>query len=287
MRSLPAHLRPLSLALIVALGCTSDPSGPTAGSLTVTVQGLPNGSSAAITVTGPGGFSQPVTATQTFTQLPPGTYSIAASDVVVGATDYAPSPPSLTVAVNGSNSPAAASILYALATGNLAINISGLGTANSAAVTVTGPSYTQDVATSTTLIGLTPGSYTVTARDTAPAGGGTHTASPPVRVVPVQARQTASAPITYTPPPDDGSINFRIAGMYLTQSTQTYGGTVPLVKSRNGYLRVFVVADRSNSLTPMVRVRYYSGSTPLDSADIMPPLGATSTPTVANESSLT
>ena len=107
MRSFPAHLRPLSLALIVALGCTGDPSGPTAGSLTVTVHGLPTGSSAAITVTGPGGFSQPVTATRTFTQLPAGTYSIAAGDVVVGASDYAPSPPSLTVAVNGNSSPAA------------------------------------------------------------------------------------------------------------------------------------------------------------------------------------
>jgi hypothetical protein len=288
MSSLPAHLRPLSLVLIVALGCSGDPSGPSAGSLTVTVNGLPGGSSAAITVTGPGGFSQPVTASQTFTQLTPGTYTVAASDVVVGAADYAPSPPNLTVAVHGSNTPAAASILYALAVGNLTINISGLGTAGSAAVTVTGPnSYSEDVTTTTTLGGLTPGSYTVTARDTAPDGGSTHTASPPVRVVPVQARQTASADVTYTPPPDDGSINFRIAGMYLTQSAQNYAGTVPLVKNRNGYLRVFVVADRSNSVTPMVRVRYYNGALLLDSATIMPPLTATSTPTTPNESLLT
>jgi reprolysin-like metallo-peptidase family M12B len=287
MRRLPAHLRPLWLILIAALGC-SDPGGPSEGSLVVTVNGLPGGSSAAITVSGPGGFSQPVTATQTFSQLTPGTYTVAANDIMVGSTDYAPSPPTQTVAVHGSNTPAGASILYSIASGNLTINISGLGTASNAAVTVTGPdSYSQDVTTTTTLVALTPGSYTVTARDTAPTGGSNHTASPSVQAVPVQARQTATASVTYTPPPDDGSINFRIAGMYLTQSAQNYGGSVPLVKSRNGYLRVFVLADRSNSVTPSVRVRYYNGATLLDSATILPPPLATSTPTVPDESSLT
>src|SRR5207237_981766 len=108
-------------------------TGPSAGSLTVTVLGVPTGSSAVIAVTGPGGFSQPVTATQTFTQLTPGTYTVAASSITVGPSEYAPSPPNQTVAVNGN---ANASVLYALATGNLAITINGLGTASSAAVTV-------------------------------------------------------------------------------------------------------------------------------------------------------
>jgi hypothetical protein len=285
MMRLPAYLRPLGLVLIVALGC-SDPGGPSPGSLTVNVHGLPSGSSAAITVTGPGGFSQPVTATQTFTQLAPGTYSVAATDVIVGASDYAPSPPSLTVAVNGSNSQATASILYSLATGNLTINISGLGTASSAAVTVTGSnSYSQDVATTTTLFGLTPGSYTVTARDTAPTGGATHTASPSVQVVPVQAKQTGSANVTYTPPPNGGTVNLHIAGMYLTQSAQTYAGSVPLVKSRNGYLRVFVLASNTNTEAPTVRVRYFNGGVvPFDSTLILSP--GLATPTAVDESSL-
>ena len=30
--------------------------------------------------------------------------------------------------------------------------------------------------------------------------------------------------------------------MYLTQSVQTYAGAVPLVKDRDGFLRVFVTA---------------------------------------------
>ncbi len=45
--------------------------------------------------------------------------------------------------------------------------------------------------------------------------------------------------------------------MYLTQSVQTYAGAVPLVKDRDGYLRVFVTANESNLATPPVG----SGST--------------------------
>jgi hypothetical protein len=286
MRSLTAHFRPLWLVLIVVLGCESG-SGPSAGGLTVTVLGLPGGSPAAITVSGPGGFSQPVTATQTFTQLTPGTYTVVATSVTVGASDYAPSPPSLTVAVNASDTPAGASILYSLATGNLKITINGLGTASTAAVTVTGPSsYTQNVTTTTTLLGLTPGSYTVTARDTTATGGTTHTASPNVQAVAVQARQTANTSVTYTAPPIDPTmLNLRIAGIYVTQSAQNYAGTVPLVRNRNGYLRVFVVANRTNTAAPAVRVRFYNGGPlPFDSTLILSPAGAT--PTAVDESTL-
>ncbi|HEY6073688.1 MAG TPA: zinc-dependent metalloprotease family protein, partial [Anaerolineales bacterium] len=282
MRRLPAYLRPLWLVLIVVLGCDGG-NGPSAGNLTVTVLGVPAGSSAAITVTGPGGFSQPVTATQTFTQVTPGTYTVAASSITVGASEYAPSPPNQTVTVNGSVN---ASVLYAPATGNLAITVSGLGTASSAAVTVTGPnSYTQAVTASTTILGLTPGSYTVSARDTTATGGTSETASPNVQVVSVQARQTASANVTYTPPPNGGSVNLRIAGIYLTQSAQNYAGSVPLVKGRNGYLRVFVVANNANTAAPAVRVRFFNGGAlPFDSTLILSP--GLATPTVVDESSL-
>ena len=282
MRNLPAYLRPLWLVLIAVLGCNSD-TGPSAGSLTVTVLGVPTGSSAVIAVTGPGGFSQPVTATQTFTQLTPGAYTVAASSITVGASEYAPSPPNQTIAVNGNTN---ASVLYAPATGNLAITINGLGTASSAAVTVTGPnSYSQAVTSTTTLFGLTPGSYTVTARDTTAAGGTAFTASPNVQVVPVQGRQTASASVTYTPPPNGGTVNLRIAGMYLTQSAQNYAGTVQLITGRNAYLRVFVVASNTNAVAPAVRVRYFNGGVlPFDSTLILSP--GLATPTAVDESSL-
>jgi hypothetical protein len=57
------------------------------------------------------------------------------------------------------------------------------------------------------------------------------------------------------------SVNLKIEGMYLTQSTQTPSGGVPLVEGRDAYLRVFVTAGGANNIRPDVRVRIFrSGS---------------------------
>ena len=79
-------------------------------------------------------------------------------------------------------------------------------------------------------------------------------------------------------------VKFHIAGMYLTQSAQNYTGSVPLVQNRDGYLRVFVIADRSNTAAPTVRVRFYNNLVLQDSATILP--GGLSVPTAVDESSL-
>lgn len=55
-------------------------------------------------------------------------------------------------------------------------------------------------------------------------------------------------------------LDFTIDGMHVTQSTQTYGGTVPLVAGKNGLLRVFVKASIANTAQPKVRVRWYDGT---------------------------
>jgi hypothetical protein len=275
--------KPLWLLLLILLGCTGDPGGPSGGSLRVTIAGLPSGSSAAVTVSGPGGFSQLVTATQTIPGLTPGIYTVSASSVTVGSAVYSPSPATQTVAVNTSQS--SASVLYSTVGGNLAITINGLGTTGSAAVTVTGPGgYNQSVGSTTTLTGLTPGSYVVTASDAPAAGGTIHSPSPTTQTVGVVASSTSSATVTYSPPPNDGTVNLHVAGFYITQGAQSYGGSIPLVQGRDGYLRVFVVADRVNTAVPMVRVRYYDGGLPVDSVDLS--RIATSTPTVVDESSL-
>jgi hypothetical protein len=283
MKRLAARLRPLWLVVTVLLGCdggTNDPSGP---SLRVSVLGLPNGSAAAVTVSGPGGYSQSITATQTLTGLTPGPYSIAATSVSFGPSHYSPSPANQTVTVG--SAPATASIFYTTAHGNLGITIDGLGTASTAAVTVTGPGgYTRAVGATSTLAGLNPGTYTVTARDTLATGGTPYTASPPSQDVSVAASATATAVVTYDPPPNNGTVNLKVAGLYLTQSAQNYSGSVPLVKSRNGYLRVFVVASRLNTAAPSVRVRYYNALLLQDSVEILPP--SLAVPTTVDESSL-
>ena len=281
-----SRMKMVWLLSLAGLACDGGPSDPSSGTLALTVLGLPNGSAAAVTITGPDNFNQQASGTQTFTQLTPGNYTVTASNVIVGATEYIPSPASQTVVLTSSSGQANASVLYSQPTGNLAVTITGLGTGSTAAVTVTGPGYNQDVPSTTTLAGLDPGSYTVTARDTVANGGTPHTASPSSQTITVVANTTTNANVSYTPPPSNGSVNLRIAGLYLTQSTQTFGGSVPLVKDRDGYLRVFVVADRVNTALPAVKVRYFSGAGLVDSVTVLPPSLATSTPTAVDESSL-
>jgi len=78
--------------------------------------------------------------------------------------------------------------------------------------------------------------------------------------------------------------NLSIANLYLTQSTQTLSGDVPLVADRDGYLRVFAVASEANSLQPSVRVRFYLGGSLAHTETISAPGG--SVPTSVDESSL-
>lgn len=78
--------------------------------------------------------------------------------------------------------------------------------------------------------------------------------------------------------------NLTISSMYLTQSTQTLDGDVPLVADRDGLLRVFALASEANSLQPSVRVRFYSGGSLAHTATIPSPLS--SVPTSVSEASL-
>ncbi len=77
----------------------------TTGSLRITVTGLPSGAAAAVTVSGPGSFSQAVTTTRTLAGLTPGSYGVSARDVVAGGTTYTGSVSSATVAVAAGASP--------------------------------------------------------------------------------------------------------------------------------------------------------------------------------------
>jgi hypothetical protein len=72
--------------------------------------------------------------------------------------------------------------------------------------------------------------------------------------------------------------------MYLTQSTQTFGGDVPLVDGKDGVLRVFVQASESNDLQPSVRVRFYVDGSLVDMETISAP--GSSVPTSVDEGSL-
>jgi len=279
-----ARTRLFTLALLVVAACDGGPSGLTTGNLSITVAGLPAGTAANITVTGPNGYSQSLTVTQTLSQLESGLYTIAASNVTVGTTTYAASPQTQSVSLTGS---ASRSVVYSASSptlGGLLVNINGLPSGTDAAVTVTGPNgYNQTVTTTQTLSSLTPGVYTVVPADIVAPGGTTYRAAPTTQDVTVAAASTASATVTYSPP-SGGTLNLSIPAMYLSQSTQTLTGTVPLVQNRDGMLRIFVVADQVNLEMPAVRVRFYQDFV-FQSEQIIPAPSA-SVPLSIDESSL-
>ena len=92
----------------------------TPGSLSLTVSGLPPATNAAVTVTGPGGYSSLQAASATLTGLAPGSYTVDAA--AVGTTTmYDPSPLTQTVAVS-SSAAASASVAY-VARSSVSLNL--------------------------------------------------------------------------------------------------------------------------------------------------------------------
>jgi hypothetical protein len=150
-------------------------------------------------------------------------------------------------------------VTCAATVGSLVVTIAGLPAGVNAAVTVSGPNnFSQGVTQTRTLTGLSPGTYGVSAQDVT-TGSTTYTASVSRPTVLVAAGTSPSVTVSYTGP-DIPTLNLRIQGLYLTQSTQTLTSSVSLVTGRAGYLRVFVVANESNTARPSVRVRFRNGS---------------------------
>ena len=248
------------LVLLLSACGGGGPTGPSTGSLAVTVSGLPGGASAAVNVVGPGGFSRALTGSQTLSGLTPGSYTVAADLVSSGGDLYSGTPETQAVTVAEGSTPAPAQVTYAVTSGNLTITVAGLPGGAAAALDVTGPDgFDQAVTGSQTLTGLGPGNYTITASPVS-AAGSQYTPSPATQQAAVGTGGTATATVTYT---DAGvaGLNYRIDGVYLTQSVQTYAGSVPLIANRDGYLRVFVTASEPNVISPDVRVRFYSSGT--------------------------
>jgi hypothetical protein len=276
-------IRPLTLLLALLLGCGGDPAGPSTGSLAVQVTGLPTGTSANLVVIGPEGFDRTLTASETLTALTPGSYTVAASNVASGNSSFLATPASQSVTVGPGDTPSSAAVSYGPVDGALTVTVVGLPPGTSAAITVSGPNgFSQPVTATQTLTGLAPGSYVVDAAAVA-SGDAQYNGNPASQTVSVAAGSTASAGVAYTTGVASG-LNLRIDGLYLTQSVQTYSGSMPLVKSRDGYLRVFVTASQVNTAAPTVRVRFYTSGV-LESTMLINAPGA-SVPQSPNEGTL-
>ncbi|HEX3159758.1 MAG TPA: hypothetical protein VHQ45_14655, partial [Gemmatimonadaceae bacterium] len=90
----------LVAALAAASSCHDDPTAPGSARLVVDVRGLPARVSAALTVSGPGGFERSITSGVTLSPLAPGGYLVRAADVVVGDVTYQASPAAESVFVD-------------------------------------------------------------------------------------------------------------------------------------------------------------------------------------------
>ena len=263
---------PATLTVTVGVSSTAIPAVFTyalaTGGIALNVTGLPINVLSDVTVTGPGGYSRSVTATALLLGLAPGTYTAAARFVQSGIAFWAPNPASQNIVVAPSISAVTAAVNYTTATGSLTVTVSGLGAGVNGSISVTGPnSYSRSIANTTTISGLVQGLYTVAATAVVSAST-TYTPAAASQNVSIGGGASSSLGVTYTasggpppPPPPPAGFNLNIDGMHVQQVVQAYAGTVPLVAGRDGLLRVFVKASQSNSATPTVRVRFYSGST--------------------------
>ena len=265
------------------ISCTALP--PSTGSIAITTATTGTDQDAdGYTVTIDNGSPGAVgtSASVTVPGLSPGPHTVRLGGLAANCTPQGENPRTVAVTA-GETATTTFAVICTATTGALTVTISGLPAGTSAAVTVTGPnSFSQAVTATATLADLAPGSYTVAAADVA-NGGTQYTPSPKSRVVAVAAAATATATVAYAPVAGP-SLNLRIDGWFLTQSVQSAAGDVPLVENRDGFLRVFVVADGPNTATPRVRVRVYRNGTLARTFDI--PAPGTSTPQSRNEDDL-
>jgi glucose/arabinose dehydrogenase len=100
--------------------------GATTGTLAVVISNLPVGIAGAVRVTGPGNFAQDLTQSQTLSNLAPGTYSVAASGITVGAATYVPTPPTQSAVVTAGAS-VTATVSYSTSALSLGLTVVASG----------------------------------------------------------------------------------------------------------------------------------------------------------------
>jgi len=226
--------------------------------LTVNIDGTPTGATTAVRVTGPKNFNQIVSATTTFPGVEPGSYFVVAPEIVVGQQRFTADRSSQQVQLSAGLNATAIFVHYAQITGNITFAVNGLPNGITADIGVTGPVASYVVGTSSDLVGVRAGQYTITVKGITVA---TKTYIPNFSSQAITLTPAATALVTVNYTASDGPLNLTIDGVTLTQVVQTYTGTVPLVAGRDAYIRVFARASQSVSSTAQVRVRFYTGAT--------------------------
>ncbi|WP_257306736.1 M66 family metalloprotease [Geothrix campi] len=92
---------------------------------------------------------------------------------------------------------------------------------------------------------------------------------------------------TFTVNSASTSLDLHIEKIQFTQSTQTLDNSVPIVAGKNGLIRVFVLANKTNSAAPAVQVTLLNNGLPVSGYPKTLASPASSTPLSLNESLLT
>ncbi len=283
-----ASYSPSIASQVVEIVASSTPSTVTIGyTLTtgianVTITGLPSGTQGSATVFNNSGFFKNLTASGEVPNLDPGEYTLQI-DPVAADEVYTGSPIHSTFAVTASTTPVQVEAKYAATTGSIDFTSSGLPSAAIPVWDVTGPNnFNTIVRGPQRLARLAPGTYTATAR-TFDVGAETYGAASQSTQLSVMAGTRTPAAFAYLIRPP--TLNITVAGAYLTQSTQRFNGSVPLIAGRAAFLRVFLQANEPNSAIPRVRARFFRNGALVSSSTI----NATGdfTGTTVNEGSLT
>ncbi len=223
-----------------------------------------------------------VSATATVSALAQGPHTVELTGLASNCSVAGQNPREFSVQT-GSSVQVAFAVTCSAATGSLTVTITGLPTGVNAAVTVTGPGgFSSQLTATQTLTGLTPGSYTVVGADVS-NGNSRYPPNPASQSVSVTAGATASATVTYGPAAAP-TLNLRIDSWQLTQSVQTAGNDIAMVANRDGYLRVFVVANQTNTAAASIRVRLFRNGALTSTLTIPDP--SSSTPTTKSEGQL-
>ena len=124
-------------------------------------------------------------------------------------------------------------------------------------VTITGTNLTG--ATSVKFNGTTA-TFSVTDASHIATSVPTGAATGPISVTTPGGTATSSSSFTVTT--SSSSLDLTIDGLYITQATQNYPAhDVPLIAGRSAWVRVFVLANQTNTATPQVQVHFVNGST--------------------------
>lgn len=78
------------------------------------------------------------------------------------------------------------------------------------------------------------------------------------------------------------ALDLWVDNVYITQATQTYNKSVPLVAGRRGLVRIFTRADQANSAVVPVRLDFYYNGFYAKSVRVNPHNGFTGVPTAVN-----